>query len=172
MGEVYRATDTALHRAVALKVLPEAFANDAERVARFKREAQVLASLNHPHIAQIYGFETVWLSRSVRNQTETSGFWMSREAFPRVSPSTRPTMTAQCGLRTGKTSSSASTRSGQGDLYIKPADGGEEHLMLKTDELKTPSDWSRDYLLFTSDSPKSAGDLWALPLKGDANPSC
>jgi Protein kinase domain/WD40-like Beta Propeller Repeat len=57
MGEVYRARDTKLNRDVALKVLPDAFAADAERLARFKREAQVLASLNHPHIAAIYGFE-------------------------------------------------------------------------------------------------------------------
>jgi eukaryotic-like serine/threonine-protein kinase len=57
MGEVYRATDTKLHRDVAIKVLPESFATDPERLARFKREAQVLASLNHPHIAQIYGLE-------------------------------------------------------------------------------------------------------------------
>src|SRR5262245_50176131 len=57
MGEVYRARDTKLNRDVALKVLPDAFALDAERLARFKREAQVLASLNHPHIAAIYGFE-------------------------------------------------------------------------------------------------------------------
>ena len=57
MGEVYRATDSKLGREVALKVLPEAFARDAERMARFHREAQVLASLNHPHIAAIYGLE-------------------------------------------------------------------------------------------------------------------
>src|SRR5262252_3185056 len=57
MGEVYRARDTKLGRDVALKILPDAFALDAERVARFKREAQVLASLNHPHIGAIYGFE-------------------------------------------------------------------------------------------------------------------
>jgi len=57
MGEVYRARDTTLNRDVALKVLPEAFAVDADRLARFKREAQVLASLNHPHIAHIYGLE-------------------------------------------------------------------------------------------------------------------
>ena len=57
MGEVYRARDTRLHRDVALKVLPAAFAQDPDRLARFKREAQVLASLNHPHIAQIHGFE-------------------------------------------------------------------------------------------------------------------
>jgi Tol biopolymer transport system component len=57
MGEVYRARDTKLGRDVALKILPGAFALDAERIARFKREAQVLASLNHPHIGAIYGFE-------------------------------------------------------------------------------------------------------------------
>ncbi len=57
MGEVYRARDTKLNREVVLKVLPEAFAQDAERMARFEREAQVLASLNHPNIASIYGLE-------------------------------------------------------------------------------------------------------------------
>jgi serine/threonine-protein kinase len=57
MGAVYRATDTKLHRDVAIKVLPEAFASDPDRLARFTREAQVLASLNHPNIAAIYGVE-------------------------------------------------------------------------------------------------------------------
>ncbi len=57
MGEVYRATDTKLKRQVALKVLPAAVAQDAERLARFQREAEVLASLNHPHIAAIHGLE-------------------------------------------------------------------------------------------------------------------
>jgi Tol biopolymer transport system component len=57
MGEVYRAKDTKLGRDVALKILPASFTNDPERVARFRREAQVLASLNHPHIGQIYGLE-------------------------------------------------------------------------------------------------------------------
>src|SRR5262245_44270044 len=57
MGEVYQATDTKLGRSVAIKLLPEAFARDVERVARFEREARVLASLNHPHIAAIHGIE-------------------------------------------------------------------------------------------------------------------
>src|SRR5271154_6780854 len=57
MGEVYRARDTKLKREVALKVLPDSFARDPERMARFQREAEVLASLNHPNIAQIYGVE-------------------------------------------------------------------------------------------------------------------
>src|SRR5437667_8206503 len=55
MGEVYRARDTDLKRDVALKVLPPAFARDPERMARFQREAEILASLNHPGIAMIYG---------------------------------------------------------------------------------------------------------------------
>src|SRR6266545_4894341 len=57
MGEVYRAHDTKLKRGVAVKVLPELFATDPERLARFQREAQLLASLNHPNIAHIHGLE-------------------------------------------------------------------------------------------------------------------
>src|SRR6476469_2705542 len=57
MGEVYRARDTKLDRDVALKVLPESFIHDPDRLARFQREAKVLASLNHPNIAHIHGLE-------------------------------------------------------------------------------------------------------------------
>jgi serine/threonine protein kinase len=57
MGEVYRATDTRLGREVAIKVLPESFAQDAERLGRFQREAQLLGALNHNNIAAIYGLE-------------------------------------------------------------------------------------------------------------------
>ena len=57
MGEVYRATDTNLKRAVAIKVLPASVSGDPDRLARFQREAEVLAALNHPNIAAIYGLE-------------------------------------------------------------------------------------------------------------------
>jgi eukaryotic-like serine/threonine-protein kinase len=57
MGEVYRATDTNLKRQVAIKVMPASVADDAERLARFQREAEVLAALNHPNIAHIHGLE-------------------------------------------------------------------------------------------------------------------
>ena len=57
MGEVFRATDTKLKRQVAIKILPPSLAADPDRLARFQREAEVLASLNHPNIAAIYGLE-------------------------------------------------------------------------------------------------------------------
>src|ERR1700674_3408312 len=57
MGEVYKARDTKLDRDVAIKILPDAFVSDPERVARFQREAKTLASLNHPNIGGIYGLE-------------------------------------------------------------------------------------------------------------------
>src|SRR6266496_3065942 len=65
MGEVYRARDARLDRDVAIKILPEAFAADAERVARFQREAKVLASLNHPNIAIIHGLEQAERARAL-----------------------------------------------------------------------------------------------------------
>ena len=65
MGEVYRARDTRLHREVAIKFLTESFAADPERVARFEREAQVVASLNHPNIAQIHGVQEVGTHRAL-----------------------------------------------------------------------------------------------------------
>src|SRR6266446_6287039 len=64
MGQVYRARDTKLNRDVALKILPDAFASDPDRLARFQREAQTLASLNHPNIAHIHGLETGQVGRA------------------------------------------------------------------------------------------------------------
>ena len=72
MGEVYRARDARLGRDVAIKILPDLFAADADRVARFQREAQVLASLNHPHIAQIYGIEDSDRQRVPRSCSSSS----------------------------------------------------------------------------------------------------
>jgi serine/threonine-protein kinase len=85
MGEVYRARDRRLNRDVAIKVLPELFASDPERLARFEREAQVLASLNHPHIAQIYGLEESGSVRALVMELvdgETLADLMSRGPVP------------------------------------------------------------------------------------------
>jgi serine/threonine protein kinase len=76
MGEVYRARDTKLGRDVALKVIPDTFALDPDRLARFTREAHVLASLNHPHIAAIYGFED-----SVKPTRSYSNWWRARRSL-------------------------------------------------------------------------------------------
>ncbi len=65
MGEVYRATDTKLNRDVALKILPERFASDTQRMGRFQREAQVLASLSHPNIGHIYGIEDAGATKAL-----------------------------------------------------------------------------------------------------------
>jgi serine/threonine protein kinase len=78
MGEVYRARDTKLNRDVALKVLPEAFTADPERIARFKREAHVLASLNHPNIAAIYGLDSDGIRAVGARSSETQPSSASR----------------------------------------------------------------------------------------------
>lgn len=65
MGEVYRARDTTLDRDVALKVLPEAFASDPDRLMRFEREAKTLATLNHPNIAHIHGLQASGGTRAI-----------------------------------------------------------------------------------------------------------
>jgi serine/threonine-protein kinase len=82
MGAVYRAIDTKLNREVAIKVLPETFAQDASRMQRFEREAQVLASLNHPNIAAIYGIEQGALVMELVSGTELSGPRPLEEALP------------------------------------------------------------------------------------------
>ena len=82
MGEVYRATDTKLKRDVAVKVLPASLASDPERLARFQREAEVLASLNHPNIAAIYGLEEA-------DQTKARCRWIGanlRSVLGRIGP--------------------------------------------------------------------------------------
>jgi eukaryotic-like serine/threonine-protein kinase len=99
MGEVYRARDTKLNRDVALKVLPEVFAANAERMARFQREAQVLASLNHPNIAAIYGLEESGSTRALVMELvegETLAERIGR-AFVGADPRVRPPEGARTG---------------------------------------------------------------------------
>ena len=74
MGEVYRARDTKLHRDVALKVLPRAFADDPDRLARFEREAKVLAALNHPNIGALYELERSGDTRALVRERSISSW--------------------------------------------------------------------------------------------------
>src|SRR5215470_17722631 len=98
MGEVYQARDIRLGRSVAVKVLPEAFAKDPERIARFEREAKVLAALNHSNIAALHGFEqsgehtsSSWSSSKVKrwqhgfreDPSQPRKAWLSRTRLPR-----------------------------------------------------------------------------------------
>ena len=85
MGEVYRARDLKLGREVAIKLLPDQFAHDPDRLARFQREAQVLASLNHPNIAAIYGLEETEETKALILELvpgETLSDWTSRRPIP------------------------------------------------------------------------------------------
>src|SRR2546423_8855641 len=84
MGEVWRATDTKLGREVAIKVIPESFAQDVDRMARFTREAQVLASLNHPNIAAIYGVEENAIVMELVEGVELCGPMPLDEALPLI----------------------------------------------------------------------------------------
>ncbi len=92
MGEVYRAHDSKLNRDVAIKVLPEAFASDPQRMARFEREAQVLASLNHTNIAAIYGLEESGQTRALVMELVEG-----RTLAERIGASARPTSGAMSG---------------------------------------------------------------------------
>ena len=85
MGEVYRARDTKLGRSVAIKVLPEAVATHPDRIARFEREAKVLASLNHPHIAALFGMDEsagrhvlVMVALAVADSGHVRGRWTAK----------------------------------------------------------------------------------------------
>src|SRR5271169_2675039 len=84
MGAVYRATDTKLNREVAIKVLPDTFAQDPDRLARFTREAQVLASLNHPNIAAIYGVEERAIVMELVEGESPAGPLSADEALPLI----------------------------------------------------------------------------------------
>ena len=101
MGEVYKARDTKLDREVAIKVLPAAFAQDPERLARFEREAKVLAALNHPNIAQIYGFEESDGIRACLLYTSARVAAASSASSPAAGPWTMPTATARLSATIG-----------------------------------------------------------------------
>jgi serine/threonine protein kinase len=97
MGEVFRATDTRLNRDVAIKVLPESFANNKERLIRFQREAEVLASLNHPNIAGIYGLEqSDEVHALVLELVEGSESAPNPFAQDNINPTTTNTRNADC----------------------------------------------------------------------------
>ncbi len=78
MGQVWQATDTQLNRQVALKILPDAFAAGPDRLARFKRETQILARLNHPHIAQIHGIDAAEGKRATSGKSSELGIELSK----------------------------------------------------------------------------------------------
>ena len=84
MGEVYRARDSRLHRDAALKILPARFAQDADRMQRFEREARMLASLNHPNIAAIYGLEEAHGIRALAMELAEGGTLAARIAGSRM----------------------------------------------------------------------------------------
>ena len=86
MGEVYHARDTKLGRDVAIKILPRLFINNPDRLARFEREARVLASLNHPHIGAIYGVEDATAC------APSCSNWSKVRRWPTASPRTHPLM--------------------------------------------------------------------------------
>jgi len=90
MGEVYRAEDTNLSREVAIKVLPEQFTQDPQRLARFEREAKLLASLNHPNIAAIHSFEHADLRRLGQGGTSTASPGRRSRSLTKVSPAKHP----------------------------------------------------------------------------------
>jgi len=110
MGEVYRALDSKLKREVAIKALPGAFARDAERVLRFQREAEVLASLNHPHVAAIYDLADFQESRFLVLELvegETLADRIARGPIPiddalQIAKQIAEARPADCGLGSGK----------------------------------------------------------------------
>ena len=111
MGEVYRARDTRLGRDVALKTLPESVTHDPERLARFSREAQVLAALNHPHIASIYGLEEADgnVSRPRARRGETLASRIQRGPLPSTKHSPSRERSPRRSKRPTKEGSSTAT---------------------------------------------------------------
>ena len=114
MGEVYRALDIKLNREVAVKVLPASLSNDAQYMARFEREAQTLAALNHPNIATVYGIEQGALVMELVEGANLRGPAPARRSDSHSSPDRRRT---RSGARTGHRPSRPETRQHQADSF-------------------------------------------------------
>ena len=119
MGTVYRATDTKLNRDVAVKVLPETFAKDPDRMARFESEAQVLASLNHPGVAHLYGFEAAALPEGGSAHFLVMELVEGEDLAQRLSRGAIPV--ADTASRLASSSSSSLTTSGRPPVISMPS---------------------------------------------------
>ncbi len=148
MGQVFRARDTKLDRDVAIKILPEAFAHDADRLARFQREAKTLASLNHPHIAAIYGLE----------ESPSTG---SRQAG--ISALEPKPLDARGRHR---------RHAGRRD-DARPAAAEPHHAVLSARRPSVPLLRARcaGHGRNSSHDPQTNSDLWVVPMVGDHTPS-
>ena len=112
MGQVWQAADTQLNRQVALKILPDAFAADPERLARFTREAKILASLNHPNIAQIHGIEEAEGTRTLvlkLVEGPTLADRIAQDPIPKASSLRHQPLTSDPELRPGATTTCSSS---------------------------------------------------------------
>jgi serine/threonine protein kinase len=190
MGEVYQAHDTKLAREVAIKVLPEAFAHDPDRLSRFQREAKMLAALNHPAIATIYGLEqtngTSYLvmelaSGETLQQRVTRGGRLPIEDVLGICRQIAEALEAahEKGIIhrdlkpanvkvTAEGKIKVSAPEGQIKLVWQSADGsgGPEPLTTGTGEnLRSPSSWSPNgQLAFVETAPTTGADIWMLQL--------
>jgi hypothetical protein len=124
MGEVYRARDARLNRDVAIKILPDAFAADADRVSRFTREAQTLAALNHPHIAQIYGIDDLLKMSAAQRQGGGGVYWRSADgSTDAVRLLDDSALTPLSWHPNGRLIAANRSRGGQNDIVLLSLDG-------------------------------------------------
>ena len=181
MGEVYRARDTKLGREVAIKVLPETFAADPERLARFEREARLLASLNHHGIAHLYGFEAATLEEGRRGHFLVMELAEGEDLAERLKRGAIPVDEALAIAKQIAEALEEAHEKGIVHRDLKPAnvklapDGSREAEMLVEGERgHIPSSFSPDgrALIYDALRPDAtARDIWMLPLDGPRRPS-